>query len=144
MSHAVTPGEPCQPCYDTSHADMARLLRHRPLQVYRTCLKLIPHQQFTFAKMWVLAAQLEVRQRRLDAARKILGMAIGLAPKDKIFKSYIEMEFTMGEGAAAAAGLPPAACCCWACCWVCALLAAQTAQALHAKDHHKPCTAHST
>jgi crooked neck len=66
--------------------------------VFRTCLKLIPHQQFTFAKIWVLAAQLEVRQRRLDAARKILGMAIGLAPKDKIFKSYIEMEFTMGGG----------------------------------------------
>lgn len=31
--------------------------------------------------MWVLAAQFEVRQLRLDAARKILGMAIGMAPK---------------------------------------------------------------
>jgi hypothetical protein len=43
-----------------------------------------------------MAAQLEVRQRRLDAARRILGMAVGLAPKDKTFKAYIEMEFTMG------------------------------------------------
>ena len=33
------------------------------------------------AQMWVLAAQFEVRQLRLDAARKILGMAIGMAPK---------------------------------------------------------------
>ena len=31
--------------------------------------------------MWVLAAHFEVRQLRLDAARKILGMAIGMAPK---------------------------------------------------------------
>ncbi len=31
--------------------------------------------------MWVLAAQFEVRQLRLDAARKIMGMAIGMAPK---------------------------------------------------------------
>jgi len=33
------------------------------------------------AQMWVLAAHFEVRQLRLDAARKILGMAIGMAPK---------------------------------------------------------------
>jgi tetratricopeptide (TPR) repeat protein len=76
----------------------------RAREVYRTCLKLIPHQQFTFGKVWVMAAQLEVRERRLDAARKILGMAVGLAPKDKTFKAYIEMEFTMGGWRAAGRG----------------------------------------
>jgi len=55
----------------------------------RACLKLIPHQTFTFAKVWLLAAKLEIRARRLDAARKILGTAIGMAPKDKLFRSYI-------------------------------------------------------
>lgn len=55
----------------------------------RACLKLIPHQLFTFAKIWLLAAKLEIRARRLDAARRILGTAIGMAPKNKLFKSYI-------------------------------------------------------
>ncbi|KAG1678894.1 hypothetical protein FOA52_003562 [Chlamydomonas sp. UWO 241] len=69
----------------------------RAREVYRACLKLIPHQLFTFSKVWVLAAKLEVRSKRLDAARKILGMALGLAPKDKTFKSYIELEMQMGN-----------------------------------------------
>jgi len=69
----------------------------RTREVYRTCLKLIPHATFTFAKVWVLAAQFEVRQRRLDAARKIFGMAIGMCPKDKLFRSYIEMELSLGN-----------------------------------------------
>lgn len=33
----------------------------RAREVYRTCLKIIPHKDFTFAKIWILAAQLEVR-----------------------------------------------------------------------------------
>lgn len=69
----------------------------RAREVYRACLKLIPHQLFTFSKIWVLAAKLEIRQKRLDAARKILGMAIGMAPKDKTFKAYIEIEMVMGN-----------------------------------------------
>jgi crooked neck len=32
----------------------------RAREVYRTCLKIIPHKDFTFAKIWILAAQLEV------------------------------------------------------------------------------------
>lgn len=69
----------------------------RAREVYRTCLKLLPHQNFTFSKIWVLAAKLEIRQKRLDAARKILGMAIGMAPKDKIFKTYIQIEMQLGN-----------------------------------------------
>jgi hypothetical protein len=33
----------------------------RAREVYRACLKIIPHSEFTFAKIWILAAQLEVR-----------------------------------------------------------------------------------
>lgn len=69
----------------------------RAREVYRACLKLIPHHLFTFSKIWVLAAKLEVRQKRLDAARKILGMALGIAPKDKTFKAYIELELQLGN-----------------------------------------------
>lgn len=59
----------------------------------RECLKLIPHKKFSFAKIWLLAAQFEIRQKNLKAARQILGNAIGMAPKDKVLivKSYFLM-----------------------------------------------------
>lgn len=69
----------------------------RTRDVYRECLKLIPHQKFSFAKIWLLAAQFEIRQMSLTGARQILGNAIGRAPKDKIFKKYIEIELQLGN-----------------------------------------------
>ena len=49
------------------------------------------------AQVWVLAAQFEVRQQRVAAARKILGMACGMCPKAKLFKAYIELELQLGN-----------------------------------------------
>ncbi|CAL8094959.1 unnamed protein product [Calicophoron daubneyi] len=69
----------------------------RTRQVYRFCLKLIPHRRFTFAKMWLYAAKFEIRQKELTSARKLLGMAIGLCPKDKLFRGYIELEIQLRE-----------------------------------------------
>ncbi|CAN6328224.1 unnamed protein product [Urochloa humidicola] len=69
----------------------------RTREVYKECLRLIPHKKFTFAKMWLMAAQFEIRQRDLKAARQILGNAIGMAPKGKIFKKYIEIELYLGN-----------------------------------------------
>lgn len=69
----------------------------RTREVYRNCLKLIPHDIFTFAKVWIMAAQFEIRQQRLDAARRILGIAIGTCPKDKLFKAYIDTEHSLGN-----------------------------------------------
>lgn len=37
------------------------------------------------------------RQERLTAARKILGMALGIAPKDKTFQAYIDLELQLGN-----------------------------------------------
>ncbi|CAM8955686.1 unnamed protein product [Rhodiola kirilowii] len=65
--------------------------------VYRECLKLIPHEKFSFAKIWLMAAQFEIRQSNLRAARLLLGNAIGKAPKDKLFKKYIEIELQLGK-----------------------------------------------
>ncbi len=45
----------------------------------------------SYLQMWILAAQFEVRQQRLDAARKILGMSLGMCPKDRTYKAYIEV-----------------------------------------------------
>ncbi|XP_073116505.1 uncharacterized protein [Elaeis guineensis] len=69
----------------------------RTREVYRECIKLIPHKKFSFAKIWLLAAQFEIRRKNLKAARQILGNAIGMAPKDKIFKKYIEIELQLGN-----------------------------------------------
>ncbi|KAA0196963.1 Crooked neck pre-mRNA-splicing factor 1 [Fasciolopsis buskii] len=69
----------------------------RARQVYRFCLKLIPHRRFTFAKMWLYAAKFEIRQKALTEARKLLGTAIGMCPKDKLFRGYIELEIQLRE-----------------------------------------------
>nr|CAG4646064.1 EOG090X01R1 [Macrothrix elegans] len=69
----------------------------RTRQVYDSCLKLIPHRIFTFAKMWLLYAQFEIRQKNLQMARKILGTALGKCPKNKIFRGYIELEIQLRE-----------------------------------------------
>ena len=65
--------------------------------IYSECLKLIPHTKFTFAKIWLMKAQFEVRQQQLTAARKTLGQAMGICPKDKLFKGYIELELKLFE-----------------------------------------------
>jgi len=57
--------------------------------IYRECLKLIPHSKFSFAKIWLLAAQFEIRQLNLAGARQILGNAIGKAPKDKVSLKFV-------------------------------------------------------
>jgi len=44
-----------------------------------------------------MAAHFEVRQKDLDAARKLLGQAIGMCGKENIFKGYIELELQLGE-----------------------------------------------
>jgi crooked neck len=45
--------------------------------------------------MWVMFAHFEVRRKDLDAARKILGTAIGRCPKDQLFKHYIQLELNL-------------------------------------------------
>jgi crooked neck len=70
---------------------------NRARQVYKECLKIIPHKVFTFAKIWVLYANFEIRQKDVQAARQIFGNAIGMAPKAQIFKAYIELEMQLGE-----------------------------------------------
>ncbi|KAF9011188.1 hypothetical protein BDQ17DRAFT_1420606 [Cyathus striatus] len=69
----------------------------RARQIYQTATKLVPHKQFTFAKLWLLFAKFEVRRLELNAARKILGTAIGMCPKEKLFKGYIELEIELRE-----------------------------------------------
>jgi hypothetical protein len=71
----------------------------RVREIYKACLKLIPHKHFTFAKVWVQYAEFEVRQLELDAARKIMGTAIGMAPKEKVRAGVYGGEGLRGTGA---------------------------------------------
>jgi crooked neck len=47
--------------------------------------------------VWLILANFEIRRNNLDAARKVLGTAIGKAPTEKIFKGYIELELQLGN-----------------------------------------------
>ena len=67
-------------------------------KIYRTCLhSVLPNKGFTFGKIWLMAANFEVRQKELSAARKILGQGIGMWGKENIFKGYIALESQLGE-----------------------------------------------
>jgi crooked neck len=57
----------------------------------------IPHQNFSFAKIWILLAQLHVRRKDLQAMRKLLGRAIGVCGKERIYTEYIALELALGE-----------------------------------------------
>ena len=60
---------------------MRRLLAAQ-LEIYFIVIPL-PTPFSLAGKLWLLAAQFEIRQRKLAAARSVLGQAIGRAPKDK-------------------------------------------------------------
>lgn len=69
----------------------------RTRDVYKACLDIIPHKNFTFAKVWLLFAHFEVRQKNLQGTRRILGTAIGKCPKNKLYRGYIELELQLRE-----------------------------------------------
>lgn len=69
----------------------------RTREVYKAALNVIPHRIFTFAKIWLMFSNFEVRQLEINQARKILGNAIGMCPKTKLFRGYIELELELRE-----------------------------------------------
>ncbi|KAF8623371.1 hypothetical protein AX17_007448 [Amanita inopinata Kibby_2008] len=69
----------------------------RTRQIYQTALQLVPHKQFTFAKLWLMFAKFEIRRLDLPAARKIMGAAVGMCPKEALFKGYIDIEIELRE-----------------------------------------------
>lgn len=69
----------------------------RAREIYNAAIAVIPHRRFTFAKLWIQFARFEVRRLHLAAARKIMGTAIGMAPKLKLFTAYIELELSLKE-----------------------------------------------
>lgn len=64
---------------DVGDMDKARM-------VYKNCLELIPHKIFTFAKIWLLYAQFEIRMKNLTQARKtlVINLSIILVQNSKL------------------------------------------------------------
>ncbi|GJM99223.1 hypothetical protein PR202_ga16305 [Eleusine coracana subsp. coracana] len=62
----------------------------RAREVYRACLKLIPHKIFSFAKVWLLAARFEIRQKNMHAAPRILANSYA-------WRRYAELEKRLDE-----------------------------------------------
>jgi crooked neck len=83
--------------YYATYEELTNQDLERASQVYQTCLTVIPHKQFTFCKIWIYASKVHVRRKDLPAARKLLGRAIGICGKEKIFKEYIALELSLGE-----------------------------------------------
>lgn len=80
----------------------------RTRDVYKAAVKLVPHKEFTFAKvrnvteqannqLWLSYAYFEIRRQDVTAARKVLGVSIGMCPKPKLFTGYIELEMRLRE-----------------------------------------------
>jgi crooked neck len=70
----------------------------RTRQIYQECIRLLPNKQrFTFSKVWISFASFELRQGQLATARKLLGTSLGICPKDKLFKFYIQLELKLFE-----------------------------------------------
>uniref|UniRef100_A0AC35UCE2 TPR_REGION domain-containing protein n=1 Tax=Rhabditophanes sp. KR3021 TaxID=114890 RepID=A0AC35UCE2_9BILA len=66
-------------------------------KVYKACLDIIPHKKFTFSKIWIALSDLELRCLDIQASRKVLGQAIGICPRDKLFRHYINREIQLRE-----------------------------------------------
>lgn len=66
--------------------------------VYGGILSMIPHKRFTFAKVWINAAEVLIRTWDLQGTRKLLGQAVGLNPrKTKILDFYVDFELQLGN-----------------------------------------------
>ncbi|EPQ31196.1 uncharacterized protein PFL1_01384 [Pseudozyma flocculosa PF-1] len=69
----------------------------RAREVFKAAIAVVPHRSFTFAKLWINYAHFEVRRLDLPAARKIMGAAIGMAPKERLFRAYVDLELSLKE-----------------------------------------------
>jgi len=69
----------------------------KALEIYNTLLNFIPHTVFTFTKIWILAAQLNIRKGDFNGFRRLFSQALNICPNKKIYKKYIEIEFYMGN-----------------------------------------------
>ena len=66
-------------------------------EIYKNVLNLIPHNIFTFGKIWILYAEYYIRNNNLDKARKIFGLNLAVCPKENVIKRYLNIEEDLGN-----------------------------------------------
>lgn len=74
--------------------------KERAFKVYEFCINnVIPdqHKTFTFAKLWLAAACLQIRMGDISKARNILDKSLKRCPKRKLFKEYIDLEIQLRD-----------------------------------------------
>eukprot|EP00916_Digyalum_oweni_P003553 GHVL01006383.1.p2 GENE.GHVL01006383.1~~GHVL01006383.1.p2 ORF type:complete len:354 (+),score=63.92 GHVL01006383.1:1014-2075(+) len=72
-------------------------IEDRVRNIFDKAIEIVPHKLFSFAKLWSLYADFEVRSLNLERARKIFGRALGECPKEKLFVLYEELELQLGN-----------------------------------------------
>jgi crooked neck len=65
--------------------------------IYEKCVQLVPHERFSFRKIWIAWAEFEIRAGSITNARNVLVHAIGLVPHPKLFTYYADLEMQLGE-----------------------------------------------
>lgn len=81
-----------------THMELRQLDVESCRSLYKRCLNdIIPHSNFTFSDIWIMYSEFEIRQNNLPLARKILGRALGMCPRPKLFTRYIELEVKLRE-----------------------------------------------
>lgn len=83
--------------YYATYEELAAKDYERTTSIYVAALALIPHERFTFSKVWLTYAQFLVRRHDLKLARRTLGQALGRCPKASLYTGYIEMELQLRE-----------------------------------------------
>ena len=84
--------------YYATFEEMIAKDSERAFKVYEFCINdLIPHKKFTFAKLWLLAAKLQIRMGNIERARDILNKSLKRCPKRKLFKEYIDLEIQLRQ-----------------------------------------------
>jgi crooked neck len=64
-------------------------------KVYERIMKMVPHETFTFSKLWIFYAHFFLRTKQVDKLRKLLGRALGICPKPKLFEAYAMLEYKL-------------------------------------------------
>ncbi len=67
----------------------------RTRQIYQEALKLIPHKKFTFAKIWIMKAQFEIRQQQLQG--KIPGNPISSVCDQQLIYNSSKKDIGTGD-----------------------------------------------
>lgn len=81
-----------------TYMELRRLDIESCRSLYKRCLnEIIPHKNFTFSDIWIMYSEFEIRQNDLTLGRKILGRALGICPRPKLFTRYIELEVKLRE-----------------------------------------------